>query len=322
MLDVLPENFENSNSQYKSIIFKDENNISDYTLRVAFPDKTPFLISSVISLIITSVIFTSIIIIAYITTILLLLRQRQISRIKTDFINNMTHEFKTPIATIKLAIDAIENINLSVIGNIADDDIFHGLWVSPDIDTLTYSLAKIINRENGWGLSDESFNSLSMLSKLNEDTWMTLGDKDFGLHIYRTMRRNSGSRPSDIAKDISNAFGIKSNIILPTDDIVQTKLLTSKGWMNFQEYFVKEKCKPKISSIKFEGIEKALPTKECIGSIQNADLIILAPSNPLVSLNPIIQLPGIREILTNANAPKISISPFIGNKTIKGPANK
>lgn len=106
---VKSENFENSNSQYKSIIFKDENNISDYTLRVAFPDKTPFLISSVISLIITSVIFTSIIIIAYITTILLLLRQRQISRIKTDFINNMTHEFKTPIATINLALSAIKN---------------------------------------------------------------------------------------------------------------------------------------------------------------------------------------------------------------------
>ena len=225
-------------------------------------------------------------------------------------------------AKLAEGLDAIENINLSVIGNIADDDTFHGLWVSPDIDTLTYSLAKIINRENGWGLSDESFNSLSMLSKLNEDTWMTLGDKDFGLHIYRTMRRNSGSRPSDIAKDISNAFGIKTNIILPTDDIVQTKLLTSKGWMNFQEYFVKEKCKPQISSIKFEGIEKASPTKECTESIQNADLIILAPSNPLVSLNPIIQLPGIREIITNANAPKISISPFIGNKTIKGPANK
>ena len=225
-------------------------------------------------------------------------------------------------AKLAEGLDAIENINLSVIGNIADDDTFHGLWVSPDIDTLTYSLAKVINRENGWGLSDESFNSLSTLSKLNEDTWMTLGDKDFGLHIYRTMRRNSGSRPSDIAKDISNAFGIKSNIILPTDDIVQTKLLTSKGWMNFQEYFVKEKCKPQISSIKFEGIEKASPTKECTESIQNADFIILAPSNPLVSLNPIIQLPGIREIITNANAPKIGISPFIGNKTIKGPANK
>ena len=225
-------------------------------------------------------------------------------------------------AKLAEGLDAIESINLSVIGNIADDDTFHGLWVSPDIDTLTYSLAKVINREYGWGLSDETFNSLSTLSKLNEATWMTLGDKDFGLHIYRTMRRNSGCRPSDIAKDISKAFGIKSNIILPTDDIVQTRLLTSIGWLNFQEYFVREKCKPQISEIKFEGIEKALPTKECIESLQNADLIILAPSNPLVSLNPIIQLPGIRETLIRANAPKIGISPFIGNKTIKGPANK
>lgn len=225
-------------------------------------------------------------------------------------------------AKLAEGFDAINNVSLSIIGNIADDDIFHGLWVSPDVDTITYSLAKVINRQNGWGLSEESFNSLSTLSKLNEETWMTLGDKDFGLHIYRTMRRNRGDRPSDIAKDISKNFGINSKIILPTDDIIQTKLFTSIGWLKFQEYFVREKCRPKISKIKFEGIEKASPTKECISSLLDADLIVLAPSNPLVSLNPIIQIPGIRETIKKSKASKIGVSPFIGNKTVKGPANK
>ena len=225
-------------------------------------------------------------------------------------------------AKLAEGFDAINEINLSVIGNIADDDTFHGLWVSPDIDTLTYSLAKIINRDQGWGLRNETFNSLTMLSKLNQETWMTLGDKDFGLHIYRTMRRQKGDSPSEIAYDISKYFGLKTKIILPTDDIVKTKLLTENGWLNFQEYFVREKCIPKISKIKFDGIEKAVPTKESISSLKNADLIVLAPSNPLVSLGPIVEIPSMRETIINAKAPKVAVSPFIGNKTVKGPANK
>jgi len=225
-------------------------------------------------------------------------------------------------AKLAEGFDAINEINLSVIGNIADDDTFHGLWVSPDIDTLTYSLAKIINRDQGWGLRNETFNSLTMLSKLNQETWMTLGDKDFGLHIYRTMRRQKGDSPSEIANDISKFFGLKTKIILPTNDIIKTKLLTENGWLNFQQYFVREKCIPKISKIKFDGIEKAVPTKESISSLKNADLIVLAPSNPLVSLGPIVEIPLIRETIINAKAPKVAVSPFIGNKTVKGPANK
>ena len=225
-------------------------------------------------------------------------------------------------AKIAEGLDAIKEIKLSIIGNIADDDIFHGLYVSPDIDTLTYSLAKIINRDQGWGLSEESYNSQLMLSKLHQENWMTLGDKDFGVHIYRTMRKNNGEKLSVIASDIAEALGVKSKIILPTDDTIKTKILTEKGWINFQEYFVKEKCEPIIKEIKYEGIEKAIPTNEAILAIENADIIIFAPSNPLVSLGPIIQIPGIRETLLNSHSPKVGISPFIGNKTIKGPANK
>ena len=225
-------------------------------------------------------------------------------------------------AKIAEGLDAISEIELSVIGNIADDDIFHGLWVSPDIDTLTYSLAKIINRDQGWGLSGESYNSLNMLKKFNQETWMTLGDKDFGIHIYRTMRKNKGEKSSIIASEIAAALGVKSKIILPTNDTIKTKLLTEKGWINFQEYFVKEKCKPPIRDLKFEGIRNAVLTNDALKSIKQADIIILAPSNPLVSLSPIIEIPGMRKALIESKVPKIGISPFIGDKTIKGPANK
>ena len=136
------------------------------------------------------------------------------------------------------------------------------------------------------------------------------------------MRKNRGDKSSDIASEIASALGVKSKIILPTDDMIRTKLLTNKGWIKFQEYFVKERCKPEIRDLKFEGIKKAVPSDNALNSIKNADLVVLAPSNPLVSLNPIIQIPGIRKALIDSKAPKIGISPFIGNKTIKGPANK
>jgi LPPG:FO 2-phospho-L-lactate transferase len=117
-------------------------------------------------------------------------------------------------------------VELTIIGNIADDEQFHGLWVSPDIDTVTYTLAGLIDRKQGWGVADEGLRALGVLEKLGEHTWMTLGDKDLGLHIYRTMRRNEGDRPSDIARHIAKAFGVKPTIVLPTDDWMQTRLVT------------------------------------------------------------------------------------------------
>ena len=219
-------------------------------------------------------------------------------------------------------LDAIKSVELSVIGNIADDENFHGLWVSPDIDTITYSLAKIINRKQGWGLSNDKYNTLSILKKLGLETWMSLGDKDFGVHIYRSFRLKKGDKRSKIAEALSKAFNLKTKIILPTDDIIQTRVLTNTGWLSFQEYFVKESCLPKVKKIFFKGIKKAKPTLKAIKSIQNADIIIFAPSNPLVSLRPIIEIPGIKKAIIMSTAKKIGISPFIGNKTVKGPASK
>jgi LPPG:FO 2-phospho-L-lactate transferase len=217
---------------------------------------------------------------------------------------------------------ALPDVELSVIGNVADDDEFHGLWVSPDIDTLTYSLADVIDRNQGWGVADESHRALDTLTKLGNDTWMSLGDRDFGLHIHRTMRRLRGERPSVIARDVASAFGVAAEILLPTDDRVQTRVRTDAGWLSFQEYFVRERCGPDVREVAFDGIEQARPTPEALTAIAEADLIVIAPSNPLVSIAPLLDTPGIRDAVRAARADKIAVSPFIAGKVIKGPADR
>lgn len=215
---------------------------------------------------------------------------------------------------------ALDGVTLTIIGNIADDDAFHGLWVSPDIDTVTYTLADLIDRKQGWGVADEGLRALGVLETLGEPTWMTLGDKDFGLHIYRTMRRARGDRPSDIARDVAKAFGVIPSIVLPTDDRVQTRLATDLGELSFQEYFVREQCKPEVSSIWFEGAVDAKPTPESLDALAGADLIVVAPSNPLVSIDPILAIPGLHDAVVNASASVVAVSPLIAGKTVKGPA--
>ena len=218
--------------------------------------------------------------------------------------------------------DMCKEVELSIIGNVADDDEFHGLWVSPDIDTIIYTLSSKINRSQGWGVNDEGHRALDVLKELGKETWMFLGDRDFGLHIYRTERLKNGDRPSDITNEISQKFGITSKINLPTDDKVQTRVRTTAGWQTFQEYFVRDKCVPDVLELHYEGLSQSSITPEAESSIVNAELIVLAPSNPLVSISPIIEIPGFKKVLQNTNVPIIAVSPLINGKVIKGPADK
>ena len=218
--------------------------------------------------------------------------------------------------------DMCKEVELTIIGNVADDDEFHGLWVSPDIDTIIYTLSSKINRCQGWGVNDEGHRALDVLKELGKETWMFLGDRDFGLHIYRTERLKNGDRPSDITHDISQKFGITSKINLPTDDKVQTRVRTTEGWQTFQEYFVRDKCVPDVLELHYEGLSQSSITPETESSIVNAELIVLAPSNPLVSISPIIEIPGFKKALQNTNVPIIAVSPLINGKVIKGPADK
>ncbi|MEM6609434.1 MAG: 2-phospho-L-lactate transferase [Pseudomonadota bacterium] len=218
--------------------------------------------------------------------------------------------------------DALSDVDLTVIGNVADDEEFHGLWVSPDIDTLTYTLAGRINRDQGWGVADEAGRALEVLKTLGEDTWMYLGDRDFGLHIYRTARRAHGDRPSEIARDVAAAFGVRSNIVLPTDDRVQTRVKTARGWITFQDYFVRQQSKPTVQDLRFDGIASARPTPEALAALAAADRIVIAPSNPLVSIRPILEIPGITEAVRAASVPVIAVSPLIAGRVVKGPADR
>ncbi len=218
--------------------------------------------------------------------------------------------------------DGLAGVELSVIGNIADDAAFHGLWVSPDIDTLTYSLAGQIDRAQGWGVADESHRALSVLNELGVETWMTLGDRDFGLHIYRSAALAQGQSRSEVAAHVAKTFGVQSEILLPTDDVVQTRVRTAEGWLSFQEYFVREQCRPEVLELAYSGIEAAKPTEAALTAIAEADLIVLAPSNPLVSITPILEVQGIREAVLAARAKVAAVSPLIAGKVVKGPADR
>ena len=216
----------------------------------------------------------------------------------------------------------IHEVSLTVIGNVADDEEFHGLWVSPDIDTMLYTLSGRVNRDQGWGLADESNRALEMLNCLGVNTWMFLGDRDFGLHIYRTERLRSGDRPSDILADIASKFGINSKIVLPTDARVQTRVLTDEGWLSFQEYFVRERCQPEVLELSYNGLESSKITPEAEQALMETELIVIAPSNPLVSILPILKIPGFHTVLQKATAPILAVSPLIAGKALKGPADR
>ena len=216
----------------------------------------------------------------------------------------------------------IHEVSLTVIGNVADDEEFHGLWVSPDIDTMLYTLSGRVNRDQGWGLADESNRALEMLNCLGVNTWMFLGDRDFGLHIYRTERLRNGDRPSDIVADISSQFGLNTKIVLPTDSRVQTRVLTDSGWLSFQEYFVRERCQPEVLELSYNGLESSKITPEAEQALMETELIVIAPSNPLVSILPILKIPGFHTVLQKATAPILAVSPLIAGKALKGPADR
>jgi LPPG:FO 2-phospho-L-lactate transferase len=216
----------------------------------------------------------------------------------------------------------IHEVSLTVVGNVADDEEFHGLWVSPDIDTMLYTLSGRVNRDQGWGLADESNRALEMLNCLGVNTWMFLGDRDFGLHIYRTERLRNGDRPSDIVADISSQFGLNTKIVLPTDSRVQTRVLTDSGWLSFQEYFVRERCQPEVLGLSYDGLETSKITPEAEQALKEAELIVIAPSNPLVSVLPILKIPGFQAALQETAVPILAVSPLISGKALKGPADR
>ena len=224
---------------------------------------------------------------------------------------------------IRGLVKVIPPDRLTVVVNTGDDETFFGLHVSPDVDTIMYTLAGEVHPEQGWGLRDESFHVLEALRRFYGKPWFGLGDRDLATHLYRTDRMRAGAKLSDITADIAKRFGVKSRILPMSDDRVRTFVkIRGREAMPFQEYFVKGRARGVVEKIEQRGIEQARPLPSVLDSIRNSDAIILAPSNPFVSLGPIFGLRGVRKALASVRDRVAAISPIVGGKTIKGPADK
>ena len=212
--------------------------------------------------------------------------------------------------------------DLTVISNIADNIWFHGLYICPDIDTITYGLAYILDKKRGWGVMDDSFMFMEQMKKLGQDYWFKIGDKDLALHIVRTNFLNKGKSLSWITEWIRKKFSISSRIIPASDDHVETRIETSQGEMHIQEFWVKNHAELDISYIRYKGIETATANSRAVESIKNSELVIIAPGNPISSIGPIISLPIIRKELESKKDSVIAVSPIVGNSPLSGPASK
>jgi len=216
----------------------------------------------------------------------------------------------------------LEPDNLTIIANVGDDAHFYDLLVCPDIDTLLYTLSNRIDWRQGWGIEADTIGALTMLETLGAPVWMKLGDGDFGLHIWRNWQLRAGKSLSEVTQQCADRFGIKARIIPATEDKLRTRLRLECGFVDFQDWFVKQSCQPRIHEIRYDGAELAHPPVAALQAIAQAELIILAPSNPYLSLLPILALKELRQQLADSHAPKIGVSPLVGGKAVKGPLDK
>lgn len=214
------------------------------------------------------------------------------------------------------------SIDLSIIVNTGDDLELHGLALSPDLDTVMYTLAGLANEETGWGLRDETWSGAAMLRRYGADTWFQLGDQDLVTHLRRTEELRAGRSLTEVTADLAGRLGVTARLLPMTDAPVRTEIRTSGGWLEFQEYFVRNRQRDTVLEIRRVGIASARPTDEVLGSIARARLIVVAPSNPYVSVGTILAVPGTLEALLAAAAPIIAVSPVVGGKALRGPADR
>jgi LPPG:FO 2-phospho-L-lactate transferase len=207
--------------------------------------------------------------------------------------------------------------SVTVIGNVGDDLEFLGLHVSPDLDTVLYTLAGLLDEERGWGVRDETYNALQTAKAVGEETWFTLGDRDIGLHLARTRLLREGLPLSEVMTRFAAGLGVRVRILPVTDDPVRTKIETAAGEMDFQEWFVGRRHADPVLGVRYEGSDRARPAPGVIDAIEDADLVIIAPSNPYVSVFPILSVPGIEDAIRPKRV--AALSPLVGGKALRGP---
>ena len=233
--------------------------------------------------------------------------------------------FSGGVGGAKLAVGLsgiLEPNELSIVVNTADDEEIYGLHISPDIDTVLYSIADLVNKETGWGINNDTFTTLESFALLGEETWFRIGDIDFQTHIKRTKMLIDGYSLSDVTDFFTKKFKIPNKIIPMTDGNVRTVLQTDKGKLKFQEYFVRENCKPIVHSIQYEGALNSNISKGFLHALNTSKLLIIGPSNPLLSINPILSIPKARDLFLKFDGLRIAVSPIINDYAIRGPLAK
>jgi LPPG:FO 2-phospho-L-lactate transferase len=213
---------------------------------------------------------------------------------------------------------------LMIVANTADDFRHLGLSISPDLDTLTYTLAGLDNPETGWGRRDETWSFMAALRELGGQAWFQLGDGDLAIHVERTRRLAAGETLSQVTADFCRRLGVRAKLLPMSDDPVRTRVRTHDGWLDFQDYFVRQRCRPTVLELAFEGWQAARPQAELMAALGNPGLraVIICPSNPFISIDPILAVPGLRQALGNSPAPVVAIAPIIGGRAVKGPTAK
>jgi len=216
----------------------------------------------------------------------------------------------------------LERGAMTVVGNTGDDAEVWGLHVSPDLDTVCYTLGGVLDEERGWGLRDESFRTLGEMVRFGEPTWFNLGDRDLATHLHRTRLLAEGRSLSEVTAKLAADLGVRHAVLPMSDQPVRTRVLGPDGWLGFQEYFVREKTQVEVRAVEYAGAPEARPAPGLVEAIGGADAVLVCPSNPVTSVGPILAVPGIVEALHGTRAPVLAISPIVGGRAVSGPAGR
>lgn len=211
---------------------------------------------------------------------------------------------------------------ITAIVNVGDDLVLHGLTICPDLDTINYTLAGLNNDEMGWGLWGESWRVMDELAELGGEAWFRLGDRDLATHLYRSQRLAMGATKTEVTQELSRHWGVKVRVLPITDDQISTYFETEVGRLSFQEYFVRHHHSVRVSAISLVGADQARLSPQALQSLESADRIVIAPSNPLISIDPILSVPGVRDLLSRRQSDVVAVSPIINGAALKGPADR
>jgi len=223
---------------------------------------------------------------------------------------------------VRGVVDVVDPARVTVVGNVGDDLEVLGMHVSPDLDSILYALADLNDERRGWGRADETWNALDTVASLGGESWFRLGDRDLGLHLIRTEALRGGATLSAVTARIGRELGVESRLLPATDDRLRTWIATEAGEFTFQQWFVARRHRDEVDALRFEGAETATPALGVVEAIAAADLLLLAPSNPYVSIAPILAVRAVREALMERRVPCVAVSPLIGGRAVKGPADR